>query len=295
MPSTVLSRVTADDVVTDPFPNIVVPNALPPELLSRLMAEMPTFETVRTGRENLRGRLPGNTRIHYVGQELLADPKVTTVWKEFVSTHTSPEFFAQLLRIFADRIRRLHPELEGRFGQLPRIKTGIRHVDDYTHSDLLLDALLVFNSPVVSQPTSVRRAHLDSPRKLFTGLLYLRDPDDRSAGGDLELYTFKGGRVRGFDGPEIDDTYVRHAKTIAYGHNVLVLFLNSINSVHGVTVRHPTPFRRCFVSLVGELRAPLFELSPYQQPWPLRALRRLRRRGAAWLRRRLPPARAARA
>src|SRR5436190_13394497 len=95
MSPTVLDKVTVKDVMRQPFPHIVIRDALPPEILSRLMSEMPTLETVLTGRENGPGPFPGNTRIHYVGQELLADPKVAGAWKDFVSTHTSPEFFAR--------------------------------------------------------------------------------------------------------------------------------------------------------------------------------------------------------
>jgi len=284
MAQTVLDRVSAADVVREPFPHVVIRDALPAALLERLRSEAPPFERVLTGRENLRGRLPENTRVHYVGQELLADPIVSQVWKDFVTAHTSPAFLAQLLGVFGEQIRALHPRLQRRFGELDRIRAGVRHVDDYGRADMLLDALLVFNTPVVTRPTSVRRAHLDSPRKLYTGLLYLRDPADRSLGGDLELCTFKTNRPRGFDGPEIHGEYVTPVKTISYDSNVLVMFLNSLDSVHGVTVRHPTAHRRCYVSLVGEFQQPLFDLLPYQEPRHKHVLRRLKKLGETWLR-----------
>jgi hypothetical protein len=275
MSDTVLDRATAADVIAQPFPHVVIRDALPPDRAARLMAHMPPFERVLTGRENLRGPQPENTRVHYLGQELLADDAVSPVWKEFVRAHSSPAFLARLLDVFDGHIRSLHPALERRFGDLTRIKAGLRHVDDHARAELLLDALLVFNTPVVSRPTSVRRAHLDSPHKLFTGLLYLRDPQDHSLGGDLELCRFTPGGPRGFDGPQIDSACVTPVKTIAYDSNVLVMFLNSVESVHGVTVRHPTPHRRCYVSLVGEFQQPLFDLAPYQMARHRRALRRV--------------------
>lgn len=284
MTATVLARATPADVIAKPFPHIVIRDALPPALAARLRAELPAFETVLTGRENLRGPLPENTRVHYLGQELLHAPTVANVWKDFVTAHTSPAFLDQLLTVFGPHIRALHPDLERRFGALERIKAGLRHVDDHTRADLLLDALLVFNTPVASRPTSVRRAHLDSPHKLFTGLLYLRDPADTSRGGDLELCAFTPGGRRGFDGPQIDSACVTPVETIAYDSNVLVMFLNSLDSVHGVTVRHPTPHRRCYVSLVGEFQHPLFDLQPYQVPRHRKAVRRLGRLGQRVLR-----------
>ena len=275
MLDTVLSRASAADVIATPFPHVVIRDALPAELVARLKAESPPFQTVLTGRENLRGPLPQNTRVHYLGQELLSAPDVAEVWKQFIEAHTSPAFFGQLLAVFGAQIRALHPVLQSRFGELERIRAGLRHVDDHARADILLDALLVFNTPVAARGTSVRRAHLDSPHKLFTGLLYLRDPADRSLGGDLELCTFTPGGPRGFDGPQIDSACVTPVKTIAYDSNVLVMFLNSLGSVHGVTVRDPTPHRRCYVSLVGEFQQPLFDLTPYQLPRHTKALRRL--------------------
>ena len=277
--NTVLGRATAADVITAPFPHIVIREALPAPLVAQLKAQLPPFDRVLTGRQNLRGPLPENTRVHYLGQELLADDTVAPVWKDFVRAHSSPQFLARLLDVFGAQIRSLHPGLQRRFGDLGRLTAGLRHVDDHARAGLLLDALLVFNTPVVSRPTSVRRAHLDSPHKLFTGLLYLRDPSDRSLGGDLELCTFTPGGPRGFDGPQIDGGCVTPVKTIAYESNVLVMFLNSLHSVHGVTVRHPTPYRRCYVSLVGELRQPLFDLAPYQVAPHRKAARRLAKLG----------------
>jgi len=281
---TVLSGVKAGDVIAAPFPHIVIRDALPAPLVSRLKQQLPPFETVLAGRENPRGPLPQNTRVHYLGQELLDTPAVAEVWKDFVRAHTSPAFFAQLLAVFGAHISALHPGLRRRYGELERITAGLRHVDDHARAALLLDALLVFNTPVVSRGTSVRRAHLDSPHKLFTGLLYLRDPADRSLGGDLELCTFTAGGPRGFDGPQIDSACVTPVKTIAYDSNVLVMFLNSLDAVHGVTVRHPTPHRRCYVSLVGEFQQPLFDLAPYQLPRHRKAVRRLTRLGQRALR-----------
>src|SRR3569623_1040323 len=208
MLDTVLSRASAADVIATPFPHVVIRDALPAELVARLKAESPPFQTVLTGRENLRGPLPQNTRVHYLGQELLSAPDVAEVWKQFIETHPSPAFFGQLLAVFGGQIRALHPVLQSRFGE-------------------------------------------------------------------LELFIFTPGGPRGFDGPQIDSACVTPVKTIAYDSNVLVMFLNSLGSVHGVTVRDPTPHRRCYVSLVGEFQQPLFDLTPYQLPRHAKALRRL--------------------
>ena len=45
------------------------------------------------------------------------------------------------------------------------------------------------NTPVL-EASSVRSAHLDNLNKLFTGLFYMKQDDDKSTGGDLELYSW---------------------------------------------------------------------------------------------------------
>jgi hypothetical protein len=79
------------------------------------------------------------------------------------------------------------------------------------------------------------------------------------------MYKFKKGTPYGFRKCEIADKYVEHIKTIKYERNVLVLFPNSIYSLHGVTVRSLTSSPRYFVNLVGEVRKPLFQPLDYQE------------------------------
>jgi hypothetical protein len=117
---------------------------------------------------------------------------------------------------------------------------------------------------VIENPSAVRRVHVDSPNKLFTGLYYLRNPDDTSAGGDLEMYRFKK-KPRGFRVAEIDDRYVEVIKAVKYQRNTLVMFINTVCALHGVTERAVTPFPRYLFNLVGEVKQPLFDLEQYQK------------------------------
>lgn len=64
----------------------------------------------------------------------------------------------------------------------------------------------------------------------------------------------------------IDDKQIQVVKTVKYQSNVLVLFLNSIKSLHGVTVRSVANEPRLFLNLIGEVNRPLFNLEDYQTP-----------------------------
>ncbi len=67
--------------------------------------------------------------------------------------------------------------------------------------------------------------------------------------------------MRAFRGTLVDDKYVSVVRTIRYDRNQAVLFVNSLDSLHGVTVRQPTKYGRYFMNLVGEVNPKLYRLS----------------------------------
>ena len=117
---------------------------------------------------------------------------------------------------------------------------------------------------------SVKTIHVDSEHKLFSGLLYLRRPEDDSTGGDLDVLRFRPDLTsaqwrKRFNGMFIDDALVERVCRVPYARNTLVMFVNSPNALHGVTVRQPTPHLRLFMNLVGESRAKLFDVPQHWQ------------------------------
>ncbi len=264
--SSLLSKAKEIDVVADPFPHLILRNALEENLYLKLVAEMPSLTLVSKGVENNEIDLSSsNKRFNYLAKESLNDNQITPLWKKFIALHTSSAFLGEFLNIFKRYILKIYPNLEEEYGSFEVLRSGTRKIDTFDKSDVLLDALISMNTPVVTRPTSVRRAHVDLPDKLFAGLFYMRDPQDTSTGGDLEIYKFKQSRPCGFNDCQIYADCVEHVKTIKYEQNVLVLFLNSIHSLHGVTVRSSTNYPRYFVNLVGEVNKPLFDLSKYQE------------------------------
>ncbi|MGA0839841.1 MAG: hypothetical protein ACO3P1_08105, partial [Pseudomonadales bacterium] len=57
----------------------------------------------------------------------------------------------------------------------------------------------------------------------------------------------------------------------------LFMFVNGLEALHGVTVREPTPDRRLFLNLVGEMKRPLFDV-PQHWTTRVRKLPRLARK-----------------
>lgn len=254
-----LSNLQKIEVSTDPFPHIVITDPLEDELCLQLISEYPSVSTVTNGSDS-----SSNKRFSYSASEVFSNENISPLWKQFVQAHTSSAFLDEMVSLFEDHIRLMYPSFESDIGAVKTLKSGVRKIDNFSTADVLLDAQICVNTPVVGTPSSVRTAHVDKPDKLFAGLYYLRSPEDTSTGGNLELYKFKDKPNR-FRDVYISDKYVEAVKTVKYQRNVLVLFLNSIYSVHGVTVRSKTNSPRYFLNLVGEVKQPLFDLSQYQE------------------------------
>lgn len=254
-----LSSVRRIEVSTDPFPHIVITDPLEEDLCWQLLSEFPSVSTVTQG-----GDYSSNKRFSYSASEVFKNNNISQLWKQFVQCHTSINFLREVISLFENDIRLMYPSFEANIGVLKNLNSGVRNIDKFSDVDVLLDAQICVNTPVVKAPSSVRRAHVDLPNKLFAGLYYLRSPEDTSVGGDLEIYKFKD-KLNGFRGEYISEKYVQAVKTVKYQRNVLILFINSIKSVHGVTVRSKTNSPRYFFNLLGEVNQPLFDLSQYQE------------------------------
>jgi len=286
----VLARATRTDVASDPYPHLILEDALPDALCQALIDAYPAPAVVGAGaRSNQRWSMPTTAA--------LASDGVPDIWKRFVDHHASPAFFSEVCDVFGDQIVERYPTRFPDEATLRALRVGVRNRDVLRRQgpnasdsdvgvDLVLDAQIAGNTPVLA-PSSVKTVHVDSGNKLFTGLLYLRLPEDDATGGDLEVVRFRRDLTRAqyarrFDGMFVDDASVEHVRTVPYRRNVLFMFVNGPNALHGVTVRQPTPHRRLFLNLVGEVKTPLFEVPQHWQT-RLRKLPRLaQKRARKW-------------
>jgi hypothetical protein len=146
-------------------------------------------------------------------------------------------------------------------------------------ADLSIEFQFAINTPVQTA-SRVRARHVDNAKKLFSGLFYMREPDDDSVGGDLEICRwratpeFKNAYVPGhqISNTHVHDNQVDLVDTVEYRANMLVMFVNSPFAVHGVTMRQPTPHFRRYINFIAEVREPLYDMMQYQNradPWAL--------------------------
>ena len=262
------SALAASHFATQPYPHYVVSDALPAPLYGELAARLPADDAIRQGGE------PGdNRRFSWSAQQTLADARLDPLWREFVAAHVSQAFLDSVLAAFASAIRDRYPILEERLGAIGGWRAGVRRRDSFASADVLLDAQICLNSPVIAGASAVRGPHVDKPDKLFAGLFYMRPSDDaETVGGALQIQRHRRASPR-FDGSQLEPQDVETVAEVAYAGNTLVMFLNGLDAVHAVTPRQPVPRSRYFINIVGEVAQPLFDLKSRQRPF--RQLRRL--------------------
>jgi len=251
-----LSRVGDRTLATDPFPHIVIDDALDADVYQALSAQFPTANAI-----NSQDRPIENNHLYLLpANRVLQDAGTSPAYKEFFRYHVSNEFWRATLPLVKAQLLAIHPNLETIAGRrLEDFRTIMRQKDAEFAEEVALDCQFGINSPV-TRTSSVRTPHVDRPNKLFNALLYCRSADDDSEGGELVLYRRIGPLVYS-NGSAIMPTRIVEAKRIAYRANRLVLFLNSPWSVHGVAPRCRTPHSRRYLNFMAEFREPLFAIS----------------------------------
>lgn len=252
--SSVLDKATAASVRLDPFPHVVIDDALDAGLYAALAASFPQWQSIVGGE-----RTQNNRNYRVPAQAIVSDAQFASVWRELAAFHTSNAFFRQVVALFGDAIRVLHPALERRIGKpLEEAATSVRFAEPF--ADFALDCQVTWTSPVRRRSSSAP-CHIDREVALYAGMLYMRPPDDDVDGGDLELYRFRPGQRRYNADRSIDLARVETVSRIPYAANRLVFFLHSPDSIHGVTQRAPTPLPRLHINIIAEARERIFSLT----------------------------------
>lgn len=256
----ILANASQADIKTEPYPHMVIRNALDPMLYAQLEKEYPDPQVV------LNKRAKKDTWYDYPACLATDNTIITPLWKAFLTYHTSDAFYQDLVNLLGEVINKTHPGLEQRYGKpLAEFSTAMRHVgaarnpDNYA-TDVSLECQFYIN--YTTQPRTVRGPHVDRPTELYAALLYFRDPADDSSGSDLDICAardpqqlYPGERQIKVDHlpMELDDEKVEIVNTARYEANTLVLFINSEQSIHAVSPRTATPVARRHINFTADM------------------------------------------
>lgn len=249
----VLSKANAKSVRLQPFPHLVIENALNLDVANQLRFEFPKPEQIGIDQSL------SNNRWDLSAHQVADSEYISELWKQVIAYHTSIAFWAEIYTIFGNYLASAESQL-GISLAAPRL--GVRGRDSFVSKQLLLDAQISGNTPVHVK-SSVRGTHIDQGNKLFSALLYLRDDDDESTGGEFVIQRWRSSipkKLRPSAYHEGMKSFRESVTVVPYQHNTLVFLLNSPDSLHAVTARSETASTRKFMNLVGVVSKSLYHV-----------------------------------
>lgn len=243
---TVFAKADPADIRTDPFPHLVIRDALPAARVAELRGAMPDPE---------RGMTRPATRVALSTGLLTTMGHIDPVWAAFSGRHARPDIVAGIRALFADHwpAHLAGLDLDGaRYGP-------VSYTNPDETADILTDARLEVITPNPDAPAAHRAAHLDGAERIFSALFYLRDPVDDGTGGGLGLYRFRGARPDGAEAMNVlPPEAVERVVEVPYEAGTLVVFPNRPDAIHAAETRGPSTIPRRYVFITAEARRPLY-------------------------------------
>jgi len=262
-----LSDAESSDIVIEPYAHYTRADVVPAPLYEELAVGFPSLATIASDRAGIGSSLG----VRMTAKQVLNDRSISPLWREFFEYHTSAEHWRDVARLFATHFRRAFPDLEDLVGRayedwrvMPRGYAG--------EAEVRLDCQFVMSTPV-AQKRRDSMVHVKLCDKIFSAALHMRDPDDRSEGGDFELYKWR--REPRFVKHRALNRDVALVNTVPYRANSYVCFVNSAKAVHGIRPRAVMDMPQRYINFIVELPMQAFEpkqLSRLQRFWYAREL-----------------------
>lgn len=257
----IFQNLKESDIFLKPSPHIVIRNCLDQNLYNDLENTFPSdqdFQKIIHGTLS-RGFDAENTRFSLNASLALKNKdRISEVWIEFIKYHISKNFFYEVNNIFDKFIYQYYPDLKKKFKNIKNLKTTTRFDNFDTESNLNLECQIAVNTPSLVK-SSVIDPHTDGSKELYAGLLYFRNSNDISKGGDLITHKWKSNERKNYIyGYMVKKNLIEKVNLIKYEKNTLVFFLNTIDFIHSVSPREPSKYSRRFVNILADI--PIKEL-----------------------------------
>lgn len=162
----------------------------------------------------------------------IKEKNIVKFWKPFINFITSNEIFHIICEKFDIKEKKNHQDYN--FG----INTPVKH------------------------ESSVRGPHFDNTKVLYAGLIYMRDKNDNTNGGNFRIFEKKVENFSITSGRSVSDDQVRLFKEINYEPCSMILFKNSPVSVHAVSPRSISKFARKYITFNATTDLDFFKIQP---------------------------------
>jgi hypothetical protein len=230
------------EVILDPYPHILISNALPEKYYNELDNTFPENIITQTN------VLDNGKTYRYKSNLTLINPSISKIWLDFFAYHTSEHFFQKCISLFEEPLRKISFDLPEK---LIASSVSVRNIDN--SGDLVTDCQFVVHNPLEKNMTT-RTPHFDNPIEIYAGLLYMKKRNDYSSGGNFVIYDQLDEIVEVNKplGREVNANLIKQVKEVPYSKNTFAMFLNTKNSIHGVTPRINAKETRRSINIIGE-------------------------------------------
>lgn len=249
------------EIFSDPFPHVVIDDALPEAIYTELCRTMPPDHYLAGPKHK------GPNRYHRRSAAALLtddDAELSATWKRFLEHQLSRSFYQSCLSVFSDFLEYAENVTRRATGiGLGDIQPAMRYFDNETDAQAWMECQISHVTPA-EKSGSPLLPHVDREVALWAGLYYLRGVGP-AQGGDLVLYRFREGRNREYWKDQmIPPSLVEPVKTIEALENRLVMLLHGPDAIHGVTPRRPGSSARQAVNLVCEFPFKIWDIGPWR-------------------------------
>jgi len=223
------------EVSQDPWPHIIIKNALPEKIHNELINTLPD--------ERLNQQEPRDhhNKLTWQARDIIAEKQpISSIWQEFMAYHLSRDFFDKVLNVFEPWSKKLKISSD-------KIKLQDRYsLKDSYQANCYTDFSFVKHPPI--NDVSNRTPHTDNEKEIYAGLLYLKYPKDESTGGDFCIHkagslAMNSHRVYDCPGPIV--------KSCPYESNNFVMFWNGRDTQHSVSARQNATYPRWSINMIG--------------------------------------------
>lgn len=262
----IINRFKKENYSSYPFPFFTIEKPFDNEIYSKLEQDYNLFVSFFKEQEEYQ---KNNIRLQISAVDFFNNKIFKkSIWHDFILYHSSKDFFLDIIEIFYNDISKIYPEIikiiENRKNNENFL--GLRNNNNNNNKfDFVSDCQPGINTPVKSKST-VRDSHIDNPVELIAGLFYLRNNQDSSKGGNLEIMKKVHEKPILFHKKaEVYNTQnLEVYKSIDYKKNNVIFFLNTINSIHRITPRENCDIPRNLTNIIFEtysLKEKLFKIN----------------------------------
>ena len=253
----ILNKFDRKNYFSYPYPFFFIDNAYEDRIYSYLDKDYKLFHNYFEKKTQYK---ENNIRLQISTEEFFESNLFqNSIWKDFVEFHTSNFFFIELMKIFEKDMEIIYPKIN----KIIKEKKNdidflnIRNEENKKKFQFVADCQPGINTPSTLK-SSVRDSHLDNTAELVAGLFYLKDDNDKSTGGDLQVMEARQNKKiilhKKSSVKNISD--LKLFKEIEYKKNKVVFFLNTSNSIHRVSPRSVAKIPRNLTNIIFETYLP---------------------------------------